>query len=181
MTTTTALLAPGGSAHHLGIFDGFTWGNGTTIMAAAIAAFIAVVGYSRQRKAERRAERATLYGNAIAAVENYLEGPYRIHRKDGSKETRFAITSATSDAKSAISLHQALLEMHAPPEVCAAYYAFVDAAIAEAGPQMTAAWMVNAITTDDQVPLGVGYARTDSDAKRATLVTTMKVDLTRLT
>jgi hypothetical protein len=78
------------------------------IRAAFGAAVIAVIGYGHQRRAERRTERATLYGHAIAAVEDYLEGPYRIMRRDDSAESRFAITNAISDSKTAISLHQAL-------------------------------------------------------------------------
>jgi hypothetical protein len=127
-----------------GIFAGFSWNEGATIVAAfgaaAIAAIIAVVGYGRQRKAERRAERATLYGHAIAAVEEYLESSYRIRRRDDTIESRVAMTSAISDTKTKISLDQALLEMHAPTAVSDAYNAFVAAAQREAGPQMTAAW-----------------------------------------
>jgi hypothetical protein len=76
-----------------------------------------VIGYSRQRRVERRSERATLYGRAIAGVEEYLEAPYRIRRRDDTAEARFVITSAISDTKTAISLHQALLEMHAPSAI----------------------------------------------------------------
>jgi hypothetical protein len=78
-------------------------------------------------------------GHAIAAVEDYLEGPYRIRRRDDTAESRFAITSAISNTKTAISLHQALVEMHAPTAVSDAYNAFVAAAQQDAGPQMTAA------------------------------------------
>ena len=163
------------------IFAGFTWNEGATIVAAfgaaAIAAIIAVIGYGRQRRAERRAEQATLYGHAIAAVEDYLEGPYRIRRRDDTAESRFAITSAISNTKTAISLHQALLEMHAPTAVSDAYNAFVAAAQREAGPQMTAAWNTHATTADEQVPLGKAYDRSASDAARAALIITIKADL----
>jgi hypothetical protein len=182
-TTGLAVAAGHATATHHGFFDGFGWNEAATIIAAiaaaAIAASIAVLGYGHQRRAERRAERATLYARAIAVVEDYLEGPYRIRRKDGTNETRHAITSAISDVKSAISLHQGLLELHAPATVSSAYNAFVTAGIAEAGPQMTAAWRANATTSDAQVPLGVGYDRSDSDQKRADLVAAMTADLRR--
>ena len=163
------------------ILTGFTWNEGATIVAAfgaaAIAAIIAVIGYGRQRRAERRAEQASLYGHAIAAVEDYLEGPYRIRRRADATESRFAITSAISNTKTAISLHQALLEMHAPTAVSDAYNAFVAAAQREAGPQMTAAWNPHPTTADEQVPLGKAYDRSASDAARATLIITMRADL----
>ena len=167
-----------------GIFTGFTWAEGAGILAAwgaaAIAAVIAVIGYSRQRRAQRRSERATLYGRAIAAVEDYLEAPYRIRRRDTTPEARFAITTAISDTKAAISLHQALLEMHAPTVVTDAYDRFVTAARAEAGPQMTEAWNTPLTTKDRQVPLGQAYARAASDAARAELISAMKADLDHL-
>ena len=58
--------------------------------------------------------------------------PYRIRRRDTTPEARFAITTAISDTKTAISLHQALLEMHAPTAVTDAYRRFAAAARQEA-------------------------------------------------
>jgi hypothetical protein len=167
-----------------GFFDRFGWSTAGPIIAAVtaatIAATIAVVGYTRQRRAERRAERANLYAQAIAAVEDYLEAPYRIRRKDGTATTRHAITSHISGVKSRISLHQALLELHAPTAVWTAYDAFVKAAQEEAGPQMTDAWHAPRIKADTQVPLGVGYDRTNSNTTRSTVIAAMKADLTKL-
>jgi pantoate kinase len=165
------------AAHHHGFLNGFTWSDGATIIAAALAAVIAVAGYTVQRKITRRSERADLYGNAIGAVEAYLEGPYRIRRKTGSPENWFSISSALSDAKTAISHHQALLQMHAPTAVSTAYDQFARAAIVEAGPQMTAAWDTPAIAAATDVPLGTGYDRTGADAARAAMVTAMADDL----
>ncbi len=177
-------LIPSGLVLVGGIFARFTWTDGATILAgwgaAAIAAAIAVLGYSRQRRAERRAERATLYGHAIAAVEAYLEGPYRIRRRDDTAEARFTITSAISDTKAAISLHQALLAMHAPRAVTTAYNTFVVAAQREAGPQMTEAWNAKPSTKDNQVPLGKACDRTASDGARDALIAVMRSDLGRL-
>jgi hypothetical protein len=186
--TLAGLSAPARSAGHPagggGFFDGFGWSEAATIIAAvfaaAIAAAIAVAGYSYQRKAARRAERATQYGDAIAAVEDYLEGPYRIRRKNDQHATWFAISSQLSDAKAAISKHTAQLEMHAPDSVVTAYKAFVAAALAEAGPQMTAAWNANPIISHTDVPLGAGYDRSNADSARAALVTAMKADLRQL-
>jgi hypothetical protein len=177
MTTTTILAAGKASARHDGFFDGFTWSEGATIIAAALAAVVAVIGYTVQRKIARRSERADLYGNAIAAVEAYLEGPYRIRRKTDDRGNWFAISSALSDAKTAISHHQALLQMHAPAAVSTAYDAFARAAIIEAGPQMTAAWGRPPIAAETDVPLGTGYDRNASDAKRSLMVNAMAADL----
>lgn len=180
---TLDMAFTGKAAHHSGgIFAGFDWSDGATIMAAVaaalIAAVIAVAGYSIQRKITRRSERADLYGNAIGAVEAYLEGPYRIRRKLADDPGNwFALSSALSDTKTAMSHQQALLEMHAPAEVVTAYRDFVDAAVHEAGPQMTAAWNAEPITSHHEIPLGTGYDRAASDAKRAVLVAAMAADL----
>jgi hypothetical protein len=70
-----------------------------------------------------------------------------------------------------------LLRLHAPKAVTDAYDTFVDAAQREAGPQMTAAWSMPPLKRPRDVPLGVGYNRTESDAKRAELVKAMASDL----
>lgn len=181
-TMTKALAPPGKAARHAanhGFFDGFTWAQGATIVAAVLAAVIAVIGYTIQRKISRRAERADLYGNAIASVEAYLEAPYRIRRKIDDPGNWFMISSSISDAKTAMSHQQALLEMHAPGAVVTAYKEFVSAAIAEAGPQMTDAWSEPVVTAPTQIPLGAGnaYGRAESDAKRKALVNAMAIDL----
>lgn len=162
-------------------FDAFDWSDGATIIAAVlaalIAALIAVIGYTIQRKITRRSERADLYGNAIGAVEAYLEGPYRIRRKTNDPNNWFQLSSALSDAKTAISHHQALLEMHAPADVVTAFEDFAAAAIREAGPQMTAAWSEPPISAPTDVPLGTGYDRSQSDVERSVLVAAMAEDL----
>jgi len=160
-----------------GFFYGFGWSQGAVIIAAIIAASIAVIGYTIQRKIARRSERANLYGNAIGAVEAYLEGPYRIRRKTNDPNNWFALSSALSDTKTAISHHQALLEMHAPVRVVTAFKNFAKAAIREAGPQMTAAWGATIASVPTAVPIGARYERTDSDLTRLELVKAMAADL----
>lgn len=176
----TTIVAAGKAVTHHGFFDGFTWSEGATIIAAALAAVIAVIGYTVQRKITRRSERADLYGNAIGAVEAYLEGPYRIRRKTDDPANWFAISSALSDAKTTISHHQALLQMHTPAEVSTAYDEFAGAAIVEAGSQMTAAWGKSPVLAATDVPLGTGYDRTESNNKRDALVAVMRRDLSQV-
>ncbi|SDO57015.1 hypothetical protein SAMN04515671_1366 [Nakamurella panacisegetis] len=158
-------------------FDGFGWSQASTIIAGLVAATVAVIGYTIQRKIARRNERATLYGNAIGTVEAYLEGPYRIRRKTDDPNNWLMLSSALSDIKTSISHHQALLEMHAPVEVVAAFTNFAAAAIREAGPQMTTAWAAPTASTAAAIPLGTRYSRTDSDSTRTELVRIMAADL----
>ncbi|KZF04498.1 MAG: hypothetical protein WBD41_00720 [Rhodococcus sp. (in: high G+C Gram-positive bacteria)] len=157
---------------------GTDWsGFAATLLAAALAAVVAVVGYIIQRKIARRSERADLYADALGAVEVYLEGPYRIRRKTKDPNNWSALSSALSDCKTAVSHHQALLRLHAPAAVAVAYDQFVNAAQREAGPKMTEAWSTPPLKRPRDVPLGVGYRRSNSDARRAELVDAMSTDL----
>lgn len=177
----TSIEAVEEKCQQAGIFDGFGWSDGATILAATLAALIAAavatIGYSIQRKISRRSERADLYGNSIGAVEAYLEGPYRIRRKTEDPNNWFAISSSLSDAKTMISHQQALIELHAPSEVAQAYQAFVRAAIREVGPHMTSAWQTVPLMRPSDVPLGTNYSRTESDSARSDLIKAMAADL----
>lgn len=136
--------------------DHFTWDHAATLLAAVLAALIAVVvalfGYRSSQQTARRERRAGIYAEALRAVEDYLEGPYRIRRRDGSAEQRTAITTFLSDVKSRHNYYQGLLRLHGPAAVADAYDSFVAAAIAEAGPQMTQARQLAPVRRDNQVP-----------------------------
>lgn len=180
MTPQTSAAVPVSAGGH-GRFDGFGWSQGAVIIGAVVAAIIAVIGYTNQRKIARRSERGDLYGNAIGAVEAYLEGPYRIRRKTKEPDNWFVLSSAMSDIKTAISHHRALLEMHAPVEVVTAFKNFWTAANREAGAQMTAAWGATVASAPTEMPLGTAYPRTDTDSARAQLVKAMATDLKAIT
>ena len=114
-----------------------------------------------------------MYAHALQAVQDYLEGPYRIRRKDGTAEARRELTQALSTVQSQINFHTAWLDIAAPKEVARAYTELVAAARGEAGPQMTAAWSEPPTADDATVPLGVAYPRPLSDAALATVKAAM--------
>lgn len=161
----------------------FTWGDASNIVAALgaalIAALVAVRGYSRQHGNQRQDDRATLYAEALQAVEDYLEGPYRIRRRDGSSGARRQITEDLSAVKSRINFHLAWLRIHGVPEIADLYRALVEAAQQDAGPQMTAAWRGPSTRSDREVPLGRGYGHVRADLARDRLLTAMEADLKR--
>lgn len=161
----------------------FSWDHAATIIAAVgaalIAAVVAVVGYSRQQEAGRRIQHARMYAEALQAVEDYLEGPYRIRRRDGTAVARRQVTEDISRIKSRINFHIAWLTIHAPETVATAYEALVLAAQREAGPQMTAAWRSRPTRHDRDVPLGQPFGRQASDAARAIVLEAMRSDLRR--
>ena len=115
-----------------------------------------------------------MYAGALRAVEDYLEGPYRVRRKDGTPEGRREVTQALSSTQSQIAFHTAWLRIGAPAAVSAAYQELVTTAVNEAGPQMTAAWGLPPTIRDEDVPLGDPYPRTRSDAALGKVKEAMK-------
>lgn len=148
-----------------------------TLGAATIAATIAVRAYRRQHDEARRQRRAEFYANAVQAVEDYMEGPYRIRRRDGTASARREITQQLSDVKSRINFYLTWMDIEADDEVRAAYAAYYRTAMSEAGPQMTAAWNRSPTTQDASVPIGAALPRVRTDAARADLTIALRQDL----
>lgn len=163
------------------IFAGWSADDTATIIAAVLAAVIAVVVASRTYKGQQRLarhdQRMTAYAEALRAVADYLEAPYLIRRRDGTAETRTAITTHISDIQSRITFYDAWLELHAKRAIHDAFKQYVTEARAEAGRQMTAAWGASATGSDADVPLGSGHAHPRAEAARTTLLGHMKADV----
>jgi hypothetical protein len=177
---TAFIIAATEPAKHAGM-GAFTWDDLSTLIAgigaALVAAVVAVLGYRAQQGHARDERRAAMYAEALRAVEDYLEGPYRIRRRDGSAEQRAQITTWLSDVKSRINYYEALMDLHAPGDVAAFYTDFVKAAQSEAGTQMTDAWNMPPTTEDAQVPLGQAYDRSGSSRARRLVVDAMRSEL----
>lgn len=131
---------------------------------AFVAAVVAVLGYSVQQREARKVARATMYAHALQAVPDYLEGPYRIRRKDGSSEARRELTQAMSTVQSQMKFHTAWPEVGAPTAVASAYADLVT----------SAAWAEPPPKDDGGVPLGVAYSWPRSDAALDTVKASMK-------
>ena len=143
------------------------------VLGALIAAKVAVAAYKGQQKEARRQERARLYAEALRAVDDYLEAPYRIMRRDGSAQARLLLTESISEIKSRISFYTGWLLINAPPEVYDAYCKYNGVAQKEAGQQMTAAWHRRPTKRDRDVPLGTALPRKDADAARKVVLEAM--------
>ncbi|WP_148070846.1 hypothetical protein [Rathayibacter sp. PhB186] len=145
-----------------------------TILAALIGAIVLVAGFGVQRRAAERERRAAIYGEAIRAVEDYLEAPFLILRRENTPAVRREITTHISEIQSRIAYYRALLGVHASEEVAAAYVAFIGAARTEAGRAMTTAWQSKAIKQGSEVPIHNRFSRRKSDQALALLTTTMR-------
>jgi len=157
--------------------SGFGAGEWATLGAALIAAAIAVIGYCVTQAHARRERRAKAFAEALAAVEDYMESPYRIRRRPRSDaDTRMQITTAISGIQSRIAFHEAWLEVEAP-KVGAAFARLVRVARGEAGANMKAAWAAPVLEDDQSMNLGVRYNRAETDTLRDEVLAVMKAHL----
>jgi hypothetical protein len=165
-----------------GFFENFGWDEGTTLIAAALGAavtiMVAVLTFAATQAAARRERQSAMFAEALRSVEDYLEGPYRIRRSDGSHQQRAEITAYLSDVKSRHNYYSGLLRLHAPVRTAKAYDDFVGAALKDAGPQMTAAWRGKPTRRNRDVPLGKAYDRKRSDRAKKKVLFEMRRALT---
>lgn len=155
------------------------WGSeaAATIIAAAIAAAALVVGYFVQQGRARRERRAQAYGEAIRAVEDYLEAPFLVLRRDGTRATQRHITDHISEIQSRIAFHKSELAIYAGQDIADAYALFERAARKEAGTAMTKAWNAKPIRNGRQVPIEHRFSRAKSDAALAEVTALMRADV----
>lgn len=165
-----------------GLFESFGWDEGTTLIAAALGTaatiLVAVWTYAATQAAARRERQSAVFAEALRSVEDYLEGPYRVRRTDGSPEQRAEVTAYLSDVKSRHNYYCGQLRLHAPKRTAEAFEAFVAAAVKDAGPQMTAAWKGKPTRRNRDVPLGRGYDRSRSDMAKNKVLYEMRRALT---
>lgn len=150
-----------------------------TIIAAVIAAGGLTIGYFVQQGRGRKERRAQAYGEAVRAVEDYLEAPFLVMRRDGTLATQRQITDHISAIQSRIAFHRAELAIYASQQISKAYARFEAAARAEAGAAMSEAWRAKPVRHGRQVPIARRYSREQSDAALAELINLMRADVYR--
>jgi hypothetical protein len=153
---------------------GWTWAQTAALIVPCIALFGAYLTYALNQRAVRRERRAKTFAEALTAVEEYLEMPYRIRRRPkSSSAVRQQLTDEVSGLLAQMAFHQAWLQIEASA-VAGPYATLVPTARAEAGAQMSLAWHQPPITTDSGMNLGVPYPRDRSNAARAICIEVMR-------
>ncbi|KND26587.1 hypothetical protein [Streptomyces stelliscabiei] len=158
---------------------GWTWAQTAALIVPFIALFGAFLTYALNQRAVRKERRAKTFAEALTAVEEYLEMPYRIRRRPKSSSTvRQQLTDEVSGLLARMAFHQAWLQIEASA-VAGPYATLVATATAraEAGAQMRLAWDQPPITTDSGMNLGVPYPRDRSNAARAECIEVMRSHL----
>ncbi|WP_024936265.1 hypothetical protein [Actinomadura welshii] len=156
---------------------GWTWAQTAIVLAAAIAivgaAITAVLNHGFNQRAVRREQRARTFAEALSAVEDYAELPYRVRRRSGNADARLQLTEDISKIQSRIAFYQAWLRIEAP-QVATAYEKLVRSAKRQAGGQMSQAWAQRVRVKDRQMNLRVAYPRDEIDKEIANCVTLMR-------
>ncbi|SEE57043.1 hypothetical protein SAMN05216489_07182 [Streptomyces sp. 3213] len=129
---------------------GWTWAQTAALIVPCIALFGAYLTYTLNQRAVRRERRAKTFAEALTAVEEYLEMPYRIRRRPkSSSAVRQQLTDEVSGLLAQMAFHQAWL-------------------------QMNLVWDQPPVTTDRGMNLGVPYPRDRSNAARAICIEVMR-------
>ncbi|MET4920983.1 hypothetical protein P3L51_01135 [Streptomyces sp. PSRA5] len=153
---------------------GWTWAQTTALIVPFIAVFGGFLTYALNQRAASRERRAKTFAEALTAVEEYLEMPYRIRRRpESSALVRQQLTDEVSGLLARMAFHQAWLQIEAST-VAGHYTTLVATARAEAGTQMSLAWQQLPITSDDGMNLGSAYPRDRSNAARAACIDVMR-------
>lgn len=131
------------------------WG---TLLAAAIAAMVAVFGYMLNQEANRKDRKTRFYAEALRAIKELEEMPYRIaKRKDSSPETRASLGREVNDIFINVSFYLAWLGIDSPL-VGRAYELLAARAIQCGEQQRKHAWKSSVRTNDDDFELGEFYS-----------------------
>src|ERR1022692_1459120 len=89
----------------------WTWAQTAAVVAALIAiaggVVIAALTYGLNQRVARRERQAKSFADALTAIEDYAEMPYRIHRRRATREARHDLTEQISQIQSRIAFHQA--------------------------------------------------------------------------
>lgn len=161
---------------------GWTAAQTAIVVVAVIAvlgsAITASVTYLLSQRAARRERAAKDFAEALSAVEDYAELPYRIRRRPGTPEARHQLTEEASRIQSRMAYHHALLQIEAP-EVADEYRLLVRAVRSQAGRQMREAWREPVAGTDAGMNLTAGYPREEIDDARDACVAAMRGALRR--
>jgi len=177
LSPLTPIVSAQGTHSDGGWFTGDRLVAVATIVAALMMAAVAIRAYRVQQRRARDERYARAFAEAIQAVEDYLETPYRIRRRPPrSPAIRFELTGLVSDIQSRIAFHEAWLTTMSPL-IARAYRELIVAARQDAGPQMTAAGHSPPTRRDGAVPIGQRYEHPLANAAKERCLAAMQKEL----
>lgn len=166
----------------MGTGTGWTWAQTAVLLAGLItvagAAISVALTYGLNQRAARRERHSQVFAEALTAIEDYAEMPYRIRRRPRDLSAQHELTEQISKIQSRIAFHQAWLWIEAP-SVAAPYAELVRATKAQAGTQMREAWLKPAARKAAHFNLTVAYRRDEINAARSRCIDAMRDALGR--
>ena len=87
------------------------WPVITAALVSALVSLVVLWWNSRQARLDRQRE---LFGQGFAAVVAYQEFSYIVQRRDGSDETRTAISRDLSEVQAELHRYEAMIRVEAP-------------------------------------------------------------------
>lgn len=160
----------------------WTWAQTAVVLAGLIsvagAAFSVALTYGLNQRAARRERHSQVFAEALTAIEDYAEMPYRIRRRPRDLSAQHELTEQISQIQSRIAFHQAWLWIEAP-SVAEPYAELVRTTKAQAGTQMREAWLKPAARKSAQFNLAVAYPRDTINAARTRCIDSMRDALGR--
>ncbi len=178
------LFGRAGLGQHGGMATGagWTWAQTAVLLAGLIsvagAAISVALTYGLNQRAARRERHSRVFAEALTAIEDYAEMPYRIRRRPRDLTAQHELTEQISQIQSRIAFHQAWLWIEAP-SVAGPYAELVRATKAQAGTQMREAWLKPAARKAAEFNLAVAYDRDKINAARSQCVDAMRDALGR--
>jgi hypothetical protein len=131
----------------------------------------------RASRESRRSRTSDLFSEALDAIHEYQELPYRIRRRsDVSQMTPGELSSHAGDVQLLLDKYVTKLSF-LDANVGAAYRELVVAARRESGAHMTTAWQQPRIKSDADMVLGNAFPRTQADGARERCTTVMQEHL----
>ena len=130
--------------------SGESW---VALTTGIIAALVGIVGFLLNQVANRRERKSKIYAEALEAVQEYAELPFRVRRRaseDGP--TRAALGDRISDLHAKLTFYRRWLQIDSD-EVSSAYEDFVDKTTTACRGYWSAAWKEPILTEDKQAPL----------------------------
>jgi hypothetical protein len=150
------------------------------VLAAAVAAAAALVGYWLTYVSKQRASKTEIYAKALATVEAYKQLPYRIRRRaESSSAVRRELGKAISDVQQDIAFYRRFLRLDSVA-VGIAFDDLVDKVYEHGSEFRAQAWKVPPAAADEEMDFETAFDYEDDDEQRQCLLAMRKELRTRL-
>jgi hypothetical protein len=127
------------------------------LITGIVAGLVAVMGFLFNQIANRRERKSKVYAEALTALKEYTELPFRIRRRASSSgDTRAVLGEKISDVLSQLGFYYAWLQIDSY-EVGMAYQDLVDQTKRFGGRYRAAAWKGPLIARDEDATLAQTY------------------------